>query len=485
MFTLLKKKLRSSAAVSAVIFAGLPVLMASTTVGATTLTFETIALDGGPVPGAPAGTAFSLLPNTPIALNNQGEVAFDTFLTGSGVTLADIGAIFSNGGGTSSLVARGGDAAPGAGDGVSFTSFAFSDPVLNNQGEIAFQADLTGSGVTGTNNTAIFSDAGGVLSLVAREGDSAPGTGGGETFSGPFRSVSLNDQGEVAFEALVGPGVNEGIFSNAGGTLSLVVRDGDAAPGVGDGVSFIALDAPVLNNQGEVAFTGFLTGPDITSSNRSAIFSNTGGDLSLAVREGDAAPGTEDGTSFDSLGDAELNDQGEIAFQAELRGDGVTNLNNSAIFSDAGGTLSLVARTGDAAPGTEDGVLFAFFGDPALNNQGEIAFEALLAGGNANNVGIFIESDGILSLLLRKGDLVDLGDGDLATIIALSFINDGFNDAGQLAFTASFSDGRDGFFLATPDGVVSPVPLPAALPLMASGLMGLVMIARRRRSAQA
>ena len=490
MFTLLKKKLRSSAAVSAVIFAGLPVFMASTTVNAATLTFETIALIGDPVLGAPGGTLLSTFLDP--TLNNQGETAFAGFVSNTGG-----GGIISNVGGTSSLVTALGDVAPIAGGGV-FVGFSF-EPTLDNQGDSAFLSiSLTGTGVDGTNSAAIFSDVGGTLSLVARAGDAAPVVGAAVSFGFPG-NPNLNGQGDIAFASvLTGTGVDgtndTAIFSDVGGALSLVVREGDAVPDAGTGVSLGSLGSffpPSLNDQGEIAFGALLTGTGVTNANNGSIFiSDVGGALSLVAREGDAAPGAGDGVLFGELNDESpsLNDQGEIAFTAVLAGNDVTNANNSAIFGDVGGTLSLVAREGDAAPGAGEGVLFGSLREPTLNNQGDIAFGALLTGTgvtNANNSGIFLESDGMLSLLVREGDIIDLGDGDLATIISLSFGNNGFNDLGQIVFSANTSNGS-GLFLASPDGiVVSPVPLPAALPLMASGLLGLVAIARRRKSAQA
>ena len=148
------------------------------------------------------------------------------------------------------LLVREGDEAPGTG-GATFSDLKRS-PALNNAGETAFRADLTGPGVTGANDSGIFTSAG----LVAREGDVAPGTGGA-TFSF-FRAPALNDAGETAFLAdLTGPN-DRGIFTGAG----LVAREGDLIDfGGGDLRTILSLvfSGNGLNNQGELAFFASFT----------------------------------------------------------------------------------------------------------------------------------------------------------------------------------------------------------------------------------
>ena len=91
--------------------------------------------------------------------------------------------IWSEGSGSLALVARSGSQAPGTPSGVNFSDFLCRSPVLNNAGQTAFYATLTGSGVDSTNDQGIWSEGSGSLALVARSGSQAPGTPSGVNFS--------------------------------------------------------------------------------------------------------------------------------------------------------------------------------------------------------------------------------------------------------------------------------------------------------------
>jgi hypothetical protein len=137
-----------------------------------------------------------------------------------------------------------------------------------------------------------------------------------------------------------------------------------------------------------------------------------------------------------------------------------------------------------AAPGTPEGVTFDDAISVSINNLGQIAFQAQVQGPGVSIFdarGLWVaDAGGDLHLIARAGGLFDVGGGDLREVNDVdlfTYTNAGedgmpsaFNDLGQLAFRAVFKDGTEGVFVAT-------VPEPAGLAalVVAAGLL------RRRR----
>jgi hypothetical protein len=305
-------------------------------------------------------------------------------------------------------VALSGQQAPGTLSGVNFsfsgTNFPFT-PVLNDAGQIAFRAGLRGSSVDTTNNEGVWSEGSGSLALVARTGSPAPGTD--YNFDEIFDSGAgpvLNEAGQIAFtaRAALGSGCGwgclwsngsgsltnlashdsyihvlndvgrivfaspDGIWSDRSGSLASVARLGDSAPETLGNFNDFApgLNYPSLNDASHVAFwAGTTVG--------SGVWSDRSGSLAPVARTGQQAPGMPNGVTFLSFARyPALNDADQIAFRADTSdGDG--------IWSDASGSLALVTRKGDRAPGTPDGVNYSGFGSagtPLLNNHGHSLF---------------------------------------------------------------------------------------------------------------
>ena len=175
------------------------------------------------------------------------------------------------------------------------------------------------------------------------------------------------------------------------GAIRTVALSGQHAAGTASGVTFIAFeDEPILNAAGQVAFQGSLSGVDINSANSRGIWSDSFGTLALVTRTGDHAPGTPDGVNFNGFlahSGLNLNDLGQLAFGGVLTGSGVSNSNNFGWYSEGGDMLSLVARAGSQAPDTPVGANFRAppYSIPQLNNMGKSVFIAELNGSGVDN----------------------------------------------------------------------------------------------------
>jgi hypothetical protein len=205
-----------------------------------------------------------------------------------------------------------------------------------------------------------------------------------------------------------------------------------------------------------------------------------GATLTTVALSGDPAPGTSD--NFAGFTGSVLNDAGQTAFRGSVNSSSTTN---TGIWSEGGGSgLALVAREGNMAPGTSDN--FINFLGLSLNEPGQTAFVGVLSDGFDR--GIWAENrSGVLTLIARRGDLLDVDDGpgtDFRTISDLIFTfgtgngdgqRSGFNNLGQLAFVANFTDGSSGVFVSN----LAAIPEPSTLLLGALASMGLLM--RRRR----
>jgi kumamolisin len=145
---------------------------------------------------------------------------------------------------------------------------------------------------------------------------------------------------------------NSGIWADDDtGALQLVARTGIAAPGAG--ATFASLSDPVYNDNEAVAFRGKLkiASGQASSSNGVGVWSNSGGSLALIARQGSQAAGCPAGATFSAFTSLALPDQGGVVMLATLNlnhAAGVTSANKTGIWAvDTGGNLQLIARTGD------------------------------------------------------------------------------------------------------------------------------------------
>ncbi len=205
---------------------------------------------------------------------------------------------------------------------------------------------------------------------------------------------------------------------------------------VNDGSSYHFADARVssvtqlfLNKSGRVAVSGF-SEPFNFGLSRIGV-GTPPGSITRVIESGQPAPAPVGG-SFLSLSLIGLNDAGQFAVLAGING-GSANL---AVFVSDGGPLQLVVKSGDSASGSGTFNLRAGAGNYLLNNAGEVAFAADVTGGTA---GIWIgkpSTPPVKVMRLSEPNGTDLG-GTFSGTLTLR----GFNDSGQVLFSADVSDG--------------------------------------------
>ena len=425
--------------------------------------------------GAPAGVDFLTCNVSEVSTILHGT-SLNT-INGAGITSA---AVFGGGPGTWTCFAYQGLTAPGTG-GATYNGF-FLSPSTNTSGQIAFAADLNGP------LGGIFQVSGGAVSNVALSGLPAPG------LSTPFfefnTAPAIGNNGIVTFSATTGVSGNlgpSGIWSGLAGSLQLVAATGQNAPGTPSGVTFSTVSqvAPSTNHNGQLAFRGGLIHDgSVDSTNDSGIWSNIGGSLSLVARAGDQAPGFPAGTTFSGFAPSTngiapvLNDTGEIAFASALLENGNTT---SAIFAGAPGALKPIIVQGQAIPDLPAGDLISNFQSLNLNDLGQMIFLASFTGPGVNapfnTALISYDPDAGLNVVAMSGVTIP-GVGSAPEDLSLVGDNAGYQpgslaDRGQFVFSGDFPDG---FRI-----MESSIPEPAT-GLFLLPVIGLLI--RRRRTCQ-
>lgn len=254
-----------------------------------------------------------------------------------------------------------------------------------------------------------------------------------------------------------------------GPTFTRIVQRGDTPPALLD-AHFTSIGSPAMNSAGHVAVTGRITGVDpfatrLYQGHDTGIWAhNSAGEFHMVLFEGAPAPGTT--TRFIAFGDPVLNDLDEIAFKATLQaGSGTvpstatTIGNDSGVWSNAGGTLHLVARKGTAAPDCPAGIVFANFRQIALAEEGDailLADVSTLAG-KLPSTGIWVtDKSGVLRLILRTG-AIDPASGKKVAVI--NFLQPAAAVAGQtrhfsqktgdLLYKVTYTDGGTAVYKVT------------------------------------
>lgn len=384
-----------------------------------------VVVKGATVPGAgtnpaiPAGAGWTSF--GPPSINDAGQIAFlGTFKAGKLVAKG----IFAGTMAGPVALALGGASAPDAVGGTTKRPVyaAFRDPLLTEDGRVAFLATLSGRGVSAANNQAIYSNLFGYGPAleVARTGAAPPGAPTGARWKG-FVSVAAVGKGTAAGRALaftatmveglggVTSANDLGLWIVTNDGTALALREGASLTWLGKKrkvQSFAAL-APRAGagGHGLGVASGGVVMVDIHFSDGTRALAGAGasGLELLNGLGGEPAPG---GGAFTSFGLPAASDDGAAAFSAKGLLSGAPFQGIYAHDPATGYALGEVARTGQAA--VPSGLLFAGFGNPVNNLAGGIAFGARLSGAGvvaSNDKGLWWKADGgSLGILAREGD---------------------------------------------------------------------------------
>ncbi len=357
---------------------------------------------------------------------------------------------------TTVRVAGDGDEAPGV---ESRMRIGASSPLLNRRGGLAFPARLIGGAGAGRYGI-FFRDADGILQKIVAAGD----TFYGETIDGiNFNTTppkSLNDDGLMVFTAsLVNPSTYDWVqallVGRPGNAPFLLARGGDSA---GDGWTFAGFSGYPSINASMVAFHAWVR--DAGGRRVPGLFIiSAGHGLVTIVRGGDA---WISGGAFPATIPARFafNDRGEVAFMTPLVGGP-----GGGVFVGTPSGLSAVALNGQAAPSGGSFVFNTQTPELDINDAGDVAFHASLAGGSADS-GAFVRrvSDGVVRTIFLQGQPAP---GTLGTIASYTTSMNGWpgenlrlGPTGEVLASTTFQVGADhnfGFWRFGADNMLTPL----------------------------
>ncbi len=166
-------------------------------------------------------------------------------------------------------------------------------------------------------------------------------------------------------------------------------------------------------------------------------------DVEIVAERNAQAPGEAVGITFTNAFDTPvIGGGGHVAFAGRLQGTGISTVNDDVIFAGIPRALRKVAQGDQEPPGTVGDVYFLevpwrISGQRnrlVVSDSGNVGFMAKLTGNDvdfSNDIGVWAEIDGVLTLIAREGQLLSTG----STVTGLSDI--AFTDAGVAVFMST------------------------------------------------
>jgi hypothetical protein len=429
---------------------------------------------------------------TDVVIADGGATAFKSALTGPVIEETSQSSIWIDRSASLTLVAQAGDEAPHPTATLRFTSF--DTPIAaSGDGHLAFFARTLEKEGGSAQSSGLWTAHSSALSLAANAGLQAGNNQpevvfSPQSFEQPFANDAvISPNGQAIFRGFVaGLGVDEpnlnGLWSFQRSTgLEMLLRAGDEAVGNHD-EHFLSFPAvPTINSAGDTAFLAFSStnnhhdhDSESGAGTQSGVHAprlglwlrHSSGTLNQVFAIGDQAPGMTGDVRFVDTFDPIMNASSRITFVAAVDGDAIDSSNEVGLWSNgmsSNGNLQLIARQGDQAPGRGEEFSFGVFLAPSMNTAGQAAFMASQfrqENGIVTDGGFGIwgqDRTGKLQLVASVGQEFEIGLNDSRVIASIAFTSGtggqdgkprGFNDAGQVIFGATFTDGSSGVFVS-------------------------------------
>jgi hypothetical protein len=277
------------------------------------------------------------------------------------------------------VVALSGSPAPGAPTPLFFDSF---NSVLNNHGEIAFVANLTDGAGAAVDQDGLWIVRKSGVELVAFGDQMPPGYSSPESLLPRVSQFVLNDGGDLAFisQTPARPAIERAsqLWTYIGGAYHLVVDSRQQAPEAPLGARIERIGNMRFNDAGRLVYSAeLLRGPGgVTADDHQGVWSVDEVSTSLLARTGDVAPGTAGLARYFVFGDVALSDTGASSIEVWLDlpvMDSPAEGRRKGIWTTAGSqSLLPVVQTFDAAPSA--GTTFAGFADVTTAGDGGLGF---------------------------------------------------------------------------------------------------------------
>jgi hypothetical protein len=463
-----------------------------------------VAREAAQAPTFPSGVNFITRSNpAATALSDDGQVIFSLPLAtnaGAGITESSDSLTWIGSPGAVARLMREGDPPPGL-PGLTIDSVGSSLTILTNTGKVYQQQQMLGPGVTSDNGgTALFAGTTPAnLTPIIRTGSAPPDGPSGTVFQ-QFLAVKATGNHLLVEGSLlqgqggVTPANDQALWAtNGSGNLNLVLREGGFVTGppelVDPGTQISTFDEMGINKSGTILTWGsklLVDGVHVSSSNDTVVLIGTAATgLSVIAREGTPAPGLPGINYGSSFSEARIADNGNVLIFATLAGSGVTGANDGAFFKGTPDHPQLLVREGDQAPGFAPGNFIQEWGtsDFLIDEAGMFALIDTVSNGTSTSEAIFVTNPatGQLELLVKQGDSLEVAPGIFKIISDLTVgfgpSSQSANAQHQLTFTATFTDGTSGAFIAA-------VPEPSSVALLSvAGFAVFFGFARTKRVA--